>query len=268
MIFLNTIVLPQYFEIGFFKIHYYGLIMALAVAAAYWLAIKLSLKFNIIFKEAERIIFISLIGGFLGARFYHVITSINFYWKNSGEIYKIWNGGLSIYGAVFGGVISIIYILKKYKINTTLLNVLNWLSAPVLIGQIIGRFGNLFNYELYGYPTSLPWKMFVPFNFRLPGYQHFLYFHPLFLYEALGNTIILLYLMAKIRQGNTKTLFLWYLLLYNCLRFGLEFLRIDSVFLGPIRVNAIVSLLLCIAAILTFILIKNGKISQNNIGNN
>jgi prolipoprotein diacylglyceryl transferase len=100
-----------------------------------------------------------------------------------------------------------------------ILVLLDWLAPSVLLGQIIGRFGNLFNYEAFGYPAGLPWKMFVPEQFRPQELMSYQFFHPLFLYEALGNAIILFTLLKLGKKLPSGRLFICYLLLYNMLKF-------------------------------------------------
>jgi len=245
-VFSGHIILPQLFHLGPLTIHYYGLIMALAAAVGFWLAMKRAPQFGVSEKQAEDIFFWVIVGGFIGARLYHVLSSALFYWQNPFDIFKVWNGGLSIYGAVLGGITTLIILHKG--VSRATLDTLDWLAPSVVLGQIIGRFGNLFNYEAFGYPTNLPWKMFVGKNFRPAMFQNENFFHPWFLYESLGNLIILFVLLKIVEPRCKKSppgfIVFFYLLLYNSLRFGLEFLRIDSTFIGPVRLNAAVSLLL------------------------
>jgi phosphatidylglycerol---prolipoprotein diacylglyceryl transferase len=305
-IFVGHIILPQYFNIGPIFIHYYGIIMAFAVLAGYLLAIKRARNYGIEKEKAEQIIFWIIIGGFIGARVYHVLSSFGYYLANPLDILKVWQGGLSIYGAVFGGLISLMVFKKFFIFNISLLTFLDWLTPPLIFGQIVGRFGNLFNYEAFGYPTNLPWKMFVPENFRPENFTSYNYFHPWFLYEALGNALILVILYLVFIRNNQNTnvvipsaaegslefeinlgvrglprrpdksgflamtqkiqypgaLFLTYVLLYNVLRLCLELMRIDSVFIGSLRLNFIMSLVLAIIAAGFLVRVKkNDKIS-------
>ena len=165
--------------------------MALAVLAGFYLALRRAPQYGINLTDAEDIIFWLIIGGFIGARLYHVASSFTYYLHHPLQSLEVWKGGLSIYGAVIGGICTLWLIKKLLPIACSLFTLLDWLAPSLVLGQIIGRFGNFFNYELYGYPTNLPWKMFVPLSFRLPGYQNFSYFQPLFLYEVLANLIIL-----------------------------------------------------------------------------
>lgn len=247
--FSGRLILSQDFHIGFLVVHYYGLIMALAVAAGFFLAASRVQKFGIEPKQAEDMLFWTIVGGFLGARVYHVLSSAGYYWAHPIDVFKVYNGGLSIYGAVLGGILTLWIYKKLPTTHYTLLTLLDWLAPAVLLGQIIGRFGNLFNYEAFGYPTDLPWKMFVPVSFRPVEYVSQNFFHPWFLYEAVGNILILIFLL-KIGKPKARGMVVFlYLLLYNSLRFCLEFLRIDSTFILGFRLNAAVSLVLVVLSL-------------------
>ncbi len=243
-VFPERVILPQYFHLGPLIIRYYGVIIALAAVSGFYLAIKRAPQFGLEQKRAEDILFWVVLGGYVGARLYHVLSSIGYYSQNPTGIFKVWNGGLSIYGAVLGGILSLWVLKRLYTVHWPLLALLDWLAPCVLVGQIIGRFGNLFNYEAFGYPTNLPWKMFVPEIFRPIQYASAAFFHPWFLYEALGNIIILVFLLKIFKPKAAGEVVFMYLLLYNSLRFALEFLRIDSTFIGWARLNASVSLFL------------------------
>jgi len=256
-------ILPQYFSLGSLQIRYYGIIMALAVLAAYFWAIQRAPKYNLVPAKMEDLLFWLIVGGFIGARLYHIASSAGYYSAHPMDMLKVWQGGLSMYGALSGGLLTL-WIIKRLTIyNLQFTIILDWLTPSLLLGQIIGRFGNFFNYELYGYPTNLPWKMFVPSQFRPENYSIYQFFHPLFLYEAIGNVIILFLLLKIIKPQRPGALFLWYVLLYNALRFCLEFVRIDSVFIGHFRQNALVSLclvLICIVMLLWRNPTKNAQV--------
>ncbi len=254
-IFSGAIILPQVFFIGPLKIHYYGLTMATAVTAGFYLAIKRSGKFGLKVSQAEDLLFWIIIGGFFGARLYHIFSSFDYYILHPVDALKVWNGGLSIFGALLGGFIVLWAYNKLLTTHYSLLAILDWLTPSLILGQVIGRFGNLFNYEAFGYPTNLPWKMFVPYVFRPQGFLVDSFFHPFFMYEVLGGMLIIFLLFwAEDRTYFKRAgrLFFFYLLLYNSLRFGLEFIRIDSVFIGFFRLNSLTSLILCIFALIGF----------------
>jgi phosphatidylglycerol:prolipoprotein diacylglycerol transferase len=106
-VFSGGIILPQLILLGPVTIRYYGLFMALAVASGFYLAVKRSSQYGLTTKQAEDILFWTIIGGFIGARLYHVLSSASYYTSHPLDIFKVWNGGLSIYGVVLGGVISL-----------------------------------------------------------------------------------------------------------------------------------------------------------------
>lgn len=261
-VFSGSLILPQGFNLGPLYIRFYGLFLALAVGAAYLFAVKRASKYSISEIQAENIIFVVLISGFVGARLYHVFSSLEYYSQNVGEVFKVWHGGLSIYGAVLGSFLSLLIYLKSLSPSPlALVPLLNWLTPSLLLGQIIGRFGNFFNYEAFGYPTNLPWKMFVPETFRPENFLQNSFFHPWFLYEVLFNLLILFIVLKFEERVNFKSLFFTYLLLYNAVRLSLEFLRIDSTFIGIFRLNFLVSLGL-VTVSLAFLIKNRFKIDK------
>jgi phosphatidylglycerol---prolipoprotein diacylglyceryl transferase len=260
-VFKGDISVPQQIVIGPLRIQIYGLILAAAIFIGYLVALSRSVRFSITPQQTETILAHVIIGGFIGARLYHVFSDFPYYLEHPLRTFAVWQGGLSIYGALIGGAI---VLLWQNKNGASFLRALDWLTPSVVVGQIIGRFGNFFNYELYGYPTNLPWKMFVPEAFRVPSVSGSSYFHPLFLYEAVLNTIILLILWRYERYIKSPgKLFLYYILLYNISRFCLEFLRIEAVFIGNLRQNALVSLVLAgfASSILIYLYVR--KVPQN-----
>jgi phosphatidylglycerol---prolipoprotein diacylglyceryl transferase len=248
----GTVVLPQTVGIGSARVHIYGLCLALAVGVASWVAKLRAEKYNISASEAENLFVVVVLSGFIGARLYHGATSWQFYMDNPLQIIAVWKGGLSIFGAIIGALIGIALYLRWFLPVLSLRSVLDWLAPSVAIGQAIGRFGNLFNYEAYGYPTALPWKMFIPPQFRTPPYELQAYVHPLFLYESIGCALIALILLSYKRTLSPGVLFFGWLLLYNVMRFFTEMLRIDSTFIGSLRLNMIMSAAL-IAVALTWL---------------
>ncbi len=274
-VFSGSFALPQYFFIGSISVHYYGITMALAVGAGWWLASKRAPKYGIDTAKIDTFLLWLAFGGFVGARAYHVASSWRYYLEAPFDALKVWHGGLSIFGALIGGFIVIVFFGKKLLTDKqfsnrnasylppSTLRLLDWLAPSVVLGQIIGRFGNFFNYEAFGYPSNLPWHMFVPEQFRPDGLLGFAFFHPLFLYEALGNACILYVLLKLGAKPSTRIarpgwLFFLYLFLYNAMRFALEFLRTDSTFLwAGVRLNVLVSAGLCLTAFIGLLVLNS-----------
>ncbi len=250
-VFNGKIILPQFFYFKGVRIHFYGLFMGSAVGSAIFLA-RQRFKKYLSENEFENATLFIVFSGFLCARLYHVISQYDLYVREPLNAFKIWNGGLSIYGALAGGLMAIV-ILKKYYSPIKRLNfreILDLCVPAVLLGQVVGRFGNLFNYEAYGIPTNLPWKMYVPEEFRVEKYLGQSFYHPVFLYEALLNFIFLLILLfLERKQTKHGYLFFLYLLMYNSIRIFLEFLRVDSVIRYGFRVNALISAIIVIVSV-------------------
>jgi len=130
-------------------------------------------------------------------------------------------------------------------------------TAPAFaIGQAIGRWGNFFNEEAFGQPTNLPWKLYISPPHRPQGYQAFEYFHPTFLYESLWDlgvfAALVLWLRPRLRD-QPGGLFFAYIGLYSIGRFAIEAIRLDSFWLGSVRVAQLASLLGVVVAIIGLI---------------
>lgn len=238
--------MPDGFFIGPLKIYFYGIIIMVGVLAAIWIAIKEAKRRDLDSEIIWDMVTWLLIFGIIGARLWHVLTPSksmgvgpDYYFSHPLEILNTRRGGLGIPGAVIGGVIALMVYTKKKE-----LNFLEWADIIVpglALGQAVGRWGNFFNQELYGPPTNLPWAIYIDPIHRLPGFEAFERFHPMFLYESLWNLFnffLLLYLeynfSEKLRRGD---IFWIYLIVYPIGRFLLEFIRIDPSVIGAINAN-------------------------------
>lgn len=241
-------------QIGFLKIHWYGFLMVVGGLIGYWIALKLAPRFKITEKVVTDILIWFSVGAVIGARIYYVIYNWSYYGKNVFDIIKIWNGGLAVHGVMIGGFLAVLLYCKLKKLNFWLIADLG--ATALVAGQIIGRWGNYFNQEIFGKPTNLPWGIPIDIVDRPIGFEQSNYFHPTFLYEVLGNVIILIILLTlhiiriKKNQWNTGNIFLIYLALYSMLRFSLEFVRIDySPLVFGIRWAMVMSVVLWISSV-------------------
>ena len=222
------------FELGPFTIHLYGLMLALgalaAVAVAYIEAKRRGEDPEQLFNMA--LIVIPL--GVIGARAYHVIDQWDFYSANPTEI--IGGAGLGIFGAVAGGAIGLIIYTSWRHLNT--LRWMDILAPGVLLAQGIGRWGNYFNQELYGYPTDLLWGIPIDPANRLPGFEEYTHFHPMFLYESIWNIAGFAGLMILGRRLRDRLkdgdILIMYLIWYGIGRFILEGFKIEVWSIGGI----------------------------------
>ena len=180
----------------------------------------------------------SVVIGILGARAYYVLTTLDVYEYNSFyDVIAIWNGGLAIYGGLIAGLITILVISKIKKINP--IKFLDAVCPGIMIGQMIGRWGNFVNAEAFGAETTLPWRMGICNVFHLDT----IYVHPTFLYESLWNLVgfIIANIVYKHKRFNGQ-IFLFYISWYGFGRMLIESLRTDSLYIGPFRISQLVGL--------------------------
>lgn len=214
-----------------------------------------------------------LIGGFIGARLWHVATDWQLYRWRWLDAFSLSEGGLSILGAIVGGLLSLVVLrrLVKKAGRLPIFLVLDTLVFGIPFGQAIGRLGNWVNQELYGLPSSLPWSISIDPAFRLSAYEAVERYHPLFLYEMLAMSILggLFWLIQSKRRNVYGTGFftLLYFTVYSGVRFALDFLRLDRPeIVLKMGVNQIVLLLTFVACIGVWLWsIRNGYFSKPTV---
>jgi phosphatidylglycerol:prolipoprotein diacylglycerol transferase len=247
-------------QIGSITIYYYGIIIMLGALAAAGLAAYEARRKG----QSSEIVWDGLvwvlIGGIVGARLWHIFTppesmveagiTTYYYLTHPLDAINIRAGGLGIPGAVIGGLLALYIFVRRRKLDFAF-----WLDvvAPALaLGQAIGRWGNFFNQELYGSPSTLPWAIQINPENRLPGFENEATYHPLFLYESLWNFGIVALLLWLGRKYDDRLfngdLFLIYLITYPLGRFLLEFLRLDPSQVGGININQTIMLLVALSA--------------------
>ena len=246
--------------IGPFTIHFYALCIIAGVAVAIWLGNR---RFTATHADVDGVVadvaIYAVPAGVIGGRLYHVATSPEQYFGKDGSstnIFKIWNGGLGIWGAICLGALAayIAYLrIGKTKTLPEFSFFAGALAPGLLLAQAIGRWGNWFNGELFGRPLKAPWALSIPPSLRPVGYQEFETFHPTFLYESLwciALALTLIYLTPKISGG---AIFALYISGYSFARFFIEGLRIDQAHTwGGLRLNQYVSLILMSVGLLAF----------------
>jgi len=186
-----------------------------------------------------------LIFGLIGARAYHVLHFLEFYKINPIQILFLWNGGLAIFGGILGGLVGFFVWARGLK-GVKVGELLDIAAPGIAIAQAIGRFANFFSQELYGFPTNLPFGIYINPENRFPGLENFSRFHPLFLYEALWCLWGFAVLVKVLRVGPlakflTGELFLCYISFYALGRFFLEGMRIESWVVQGVRVAQVLS---------------------------
>ncbi len=221
---------PILIQIGPLAIRWYAVLLLSGALLAAWIAARLAPRYGEDPDLVWDILLYVLIGGILGARLYHVISAWDYYRQNPADILATWKGGLGIFGAVAGGILTL-WILSRIR-RFDLWRWVDLASVGLPLAQAIGRWGNWFNQEAYGKPTNASWGLYIAPENRLPGLEGYSRFHPTFLYESLWNfgTFLVLYWLATRRQSWLKKgdLFLVYAILYPAGRFWVEAFRADS----------------------------------------
>ena len=237
------------------NLHWYGLLLALAILVSYRIAEKRVQRLGISADAFSRLAVLALVFGFVGARLWHVATDWWDYLTEPLAVFYVWRGGLSIFGGLLGGAIGLWWGFRCLpRKQVSFLHLSDSIILALPIGQAIGRLGNWVNQELYGLPTNLPWKIYISPEHRLPGFEQFSYYHPLFAYEAGALVLfaIAVWQLEKIRPQTWRIGRGWitvsYIFFYCGLRFLLDFIRPDKQLLfAAVGVNQVVVALVAIS---------------------
>jgi phosphatidylglycerol:prolipoprotein diacylglycerol transferase len=243
--------MPEGLSLGFLVIRWNGILIALGVASGALLAARQAKRYGY---DPEVIFYLFLplaVWGTIGARLWHILTpplssvgfglTTQYYFSHPIDVAALWIGGFGIPGAWIGGALALLYFARRNELS--FLELADVLAPGFALAQAIGRIGNYFNQELYGLPTSLPWKIFIDPGFRLSGFETVNFYHPLFVYEVLLNlvNVALLLWLAHRFAGTLKVgdLFFAYLGFYSLVRFLLEFLRLDVSLVYGVNINQV-----------------------------
>ncbi len=224
---------PSFNEItlGPLSIHVYGILIGLGVLVA---AITITRRYAAFGGDAdilERVILWTVIIGFLGARLAYVSTHTARFEGRWYAMLFVWEGGLALFGGLTAGAITAVVMIRRAGGDPWAFAAAAAIGLP--LAQAIGRWGNYFNQELFGTPTTLPWGLEIDPVRRPPEYIDAELFHPTFLYESLWNVLILVPLIlwlersGRLRHGAAIGV---YLVMYGIIRFVTELLRTDTTF--------------------------------------
>jgi prolipoprotein diacylglyceryl transferase len=233
----------RWFHVGPLVIHYYALFIILGVVAAIWITYRRWTAQggnpDLVFEVALW----SVIAGLIGGRLYFDITTPDQMGSQWYAPIAVWQGGLGIWGAVLCGTLVGAFVVWRRGASVT--EFMDAAAPGLPLASGIGRFGNWFNQELFGGPTSLPWGLRIDVAFRPVTYARYTTFQPTFLYEMIWDialAVFLLVLSGRVRI-RPPGLFCLYVCLYCLIRLLLETLRVDpaTVILGE-RLNFWVAL--------------------------
>lgn len=256
---------PVIFETHNIQITYFGLIMGLTLSLNYRL-LKRDLKWSHLELDKNgliNIIIFTALGAIIGARIVFIILNLDFYFnpaKSANELFALWHGGLSFWGGLFGGMLTLFMTCEFKEISFT--DFCDLLAPYLLLSHAVGRVGNFIQGEAFGYPTELPWG--VIFRYGPAADRYFGQpVHPAMLYEAAACLVVFLPLYA-IRKHSFRSGFMisLYLFLYASIRFANSFFRADEFkFMGYYATHfiSILGLSLSLAIILGLKLFKEEK---------
>ncbi|CCI82753.1 prolipoprotein diacylglyceryl transferase [Lactobacillus hominis] len=252
---------PVAFQIGSLSVRWYGILMATGVLVATLMAISEGKKRQIMPDDFIDFLLWAVPIGFICARIYYVIFEWGYFSQHPDQIIAIWNGGIAIYGGLIGGIIVLIIFCHVRMLPIWLM--LDIIAPGVMAAQVIARWGNFMNQEAHGIRTTLAFlqHLHLPDFIIQQMYINGHYYQPTYLYESFFNLIgliIILSLRHKKHLFKRGEIFLSYVIWYSCVRFFVEGMRTDSLYIAnTIRVSQALSLVLFFAAIIIWIYRRN-----------
>lgn len=247
-------------DLGVIRVYWYSILVLAGILAGFAFARRRTRQQGITEAVFVDVVFYSMIAGLVGARFWHVfVFQWAYYREHLVEIPQIWQGGIAIQGALVFGLVTLVILCHRKKISPWLMTDL--LAPGVALGQAIGRWGNFFNQELYGKPTTMPWGIFVSEDQRVAGYESFSYFHPVFFYESILNLLLFVVLYSQLkRKRPIGSVTIFYFVGYGVIRFFMDFVRIDPMpmFVG-LRYSQWISLIFIIVSAIAYFLFRSHK---------
>lgn len=231
------------------EVHWYGIIIGLGIILAFLYCCHVAKKEGISSDTIADLLIYALPVSVICARTYYVVFSWEQYRDNLVDVFKIWEGGIAIYGAIIGAIITGIVFCRVKKLDTLI--IFDICCLGLMIGQLVGRWGNFVNAEAFGGYCKYFWGMSI--NGGRPV-------HPTFLYESLWNLagLVILSLLHKRKPFNGYT-FYCYLMWYGLGRFFIEGLRDDSLYIGSYRISQIVAVLCIVTGIAALSILTEKK---------
>jgi len=235
-----------------FNITWYSVLIIAGILLALFLGTREEKRLDLPKDTMLNIVLITVPAGIIGSRIYYVLMELDQYIADPVSILYIWKGGVAIYGAVIGGVLSLWIYSRVKKISfATLLDIV---APGLILAQAIGRWGNYFNREAYGPVITNVFWQFFPAGVLIQEGGVQVWHVATFFYESMWNLAVFAVLwLTRKRMKRRGDVFLWYMALYACGRYLVEQLRTDSLYLLDMRVSQMLSLLLCVAVAVVFL---------------
>lgn len=241
---------PAYFSIGNFNIYMYGVIIAIGFLLAVFYISRVHDRLGLSMDDIYDLVIFAVPSAIVGARLYYVVFNWSLYAGNFASVFAIRDGGLAIYGGVIGAIIALWLRCRAKKLSFCAS--LDVAGFGLLIGQFIGRWGNFFNREAFGYETDIFCRM------GLTTSAGTMYVHPTFLYESLWNFVgfLILHFHSRKKRQYAGQYFILYVIWYGIGRAFIEGLRTDSLWLIPdvIRVSQLLAAVSALLALAVYII--------------
>lgn len=254
---------PDFFSIGPWNIHTYGLFVGLGFAVAILVTMRMGKAQGLRTQRVVNMGVFMILIAIIGSRLAYVLINFSHYRTRSLDIFKIWEGGLVFSGGLVGVALAMIWYLRGHRLSFWKMGDL-W-APGIAIGQAIGRIGCLMAGCCYGKPTSLPWgvvfthpKSLAPLNIPL---------HPTQLYAAVsGFVIFLILLFLTARKQFQGQVFIWFLILHSTARLFMERFRGDERGLIPgteMTITQLLTLLVLLGAVVALFILKPNREKQD-----
>ena len=246
---------PIAFSLGFLEVRWYGILIALGIVLAFIVVQKEMVKRGMHPDFLTDLLIWAVPISIISARIYYVTFTWDYYKDHLGQIMQIWEGGIAIHGALIGAFLTTYFFTKHRGISFW--KVVDIAAPGLLIGQIIGRWGNFMNQEAHGGPVSEKFLEttvipdWIMNQMTIEGVTY----HPTFLYESMWN-IVGLIIFLLLRRVNLKRgeMFLFYFVWYSFGRFFIEGMRTDSLYvIGELRAAQLISIITIIVAVSLFV---------------
>lgn len=241
------------FTLGPLHFYWYGLIVVAAILAAFLITLWQTKRSGLPLEPAFDLLLWGVPAGIIGARAYYVLANWDLYRQQPLDIFRLWQGGLAVYGALLAFIL--VLFLYSRRRRTDLWTWADLFTPGIACGQAIGQLANFVNQEAFGFPTGLSWGVYIDYALRPAGYEQFDFFHPVSLYEAAWNLVLFLLLLglSSFRRRLARLLppgsiFLLYILLYALGHYYFVGLRLDSEIFWGLRLGQLSSGMIAAAA--------------------
>ena len=288
---------PVLFSIGGFEVRYYGLMYALALLVGIELGKIHGKQKGLKPAFIENYAMVAMVSGLIGGRLYYVMFNLPYYLSNPLEIPAVWHGGMAIHGGILGGIVGTYLFSKRHKVSMWKLG--DIAAAPFILGQALGRIGNLANGEVHGVPTYTPWRIIFTLKpkfyswyteYQALGTEAKMKFqdlvpwglvfpdsspagaefpnqalHPAMLYELGLNFTAFLFLWFYMRRKEFAEGVAWwtYVILYSLIRTFVSFFRSEDLMFFGFRAPHVISLILIIVSVIMIAVLTKRKQLKN-----